>query len=455
MKFLSFESLLKNQKPENKLNNSNNHNELSETKENYDSIGLKTSTKMFFENVSLSKLNVVTSRTIQSGFLKTKTYNNEKKNNYFRLRQYGDKRIKILLECYKDDSLKKVKFIIDLDNVDQVDLKENLNTIYLSKDNEKCSLDAGNKKNTLIWLNAICENCGFNEINNYQSRDLKTKNYLSNSTKNLQLNEKTTVKLNKIETSDLEKKFQPKTDPKSNSNKIIAGFAASSVGSYDLCNAHLEKIFQKKSNEPNTDFNKSTNFLDSLLMHHESDDPSIKKSYIDLQECLSGIDSHSQSRSESNIKVANQNDLETSKSVNSLFKISPKKKAVLDEEYSVFVENTYYNFMENTNTQPHNDYINYTETFDDQNHDLGLRYVPLEVLEIENSPIYYSTEYYNRNKYLKDMANQNQNVVSKNAVSKNKIHTRNFDQNKMYTEWDAIRTQALKTTQAEFKRPSS
>ena len=42
------------------------------------------------------------------------------KNNYFVLRQYGEKRVKILLESYKDDSLKKLKFIIDLDNVEQV-----------------------------------------------------------------------------------------------------------------------------------------------------------------------------------------------------------------------------------------------------------------------------------------------------------------------------------------------
>ncbi len=127
-----FDSLLKSQK----LDANNRVKKRDDAK----TLGARN-TKMFLTE-NLSKLNSVKSTTVYSGYLKTKTQNTEKKvnyskiqnvicesakwsasnlkNNYLVLRQYGEKRVKLLLESYKDESLKKLKFIIDLDNVDQV-----------------------------------------------------------------------------------------------------------------------------------------------------------------------------------------------------------------------------------------------------------------------------------------------------------------------------------------------
>lgn len=108
------------------------------------------------------------------------------------------------------------------------------------------------------------------------------------------------------------------------------------------------------------------------------------------------------------------------------------------------VSHGYYNTAENI---PNNDYINYTETFDSvyQNFDHDLNYVPLEV--VENSKIFYTSEY--NKKYLKE--NNSSVKTNKKAPSTNLFNLEKISSG--YTAWDAERTQALKHTQTEFKRP--
>jgi len=123
------------------------------------------------------------------------------------------------------------------------------------------------------------------------------------------------------------------TGASSTNKKKIAGIAAASVGSFDLCNAHLDNIF--KNSTPSFSENKSI----SLLMTHQDTVNAAKESYIDLQECLSGLDFESATNNTSTIdsrKLANkliESDL--SQSFSSSEKLNHRKLS-FDEDNSVF-----------------------------------------------------------------------------------------------------------------------
>ena len=58
----------------------------------------------------------------------------------------------------------------------KIDLRETENRIILTRGNEYCCLDAGDKKNAFSWLNKICRYCGFDEItNHYEPNKLNKK----------------------------------------------------------------------------------------------------------------------------------------------------------------------------------------------------------------------------------------------------------------------------------------
>ena len=152
-----------------------------------------------------------------------------------------------------------------------MDLKEKSNSICLTNQIEKCLLIASNKENTFIWLELLCNYCDFNQTSeNNTSIDIRTGN-------------------KGIETS---KNIPKKSAAKNIIGKTIAGNAASSVGSYDLCNPYLENIFRKKSNPEMKKIYNQSNRMDfnqcSILV--ESDHGLLPKDYIDLNNCMSGLE---------------------------------------------------------------------------------------------------------------------------------------------------------------------
>lgn len=462
-KLFSFEALLKNQKFDYKLN---------EKKKNDNS-------KMFMALTNSFKLKGLNAKTLKSNYLFIRINKNERKNNFIILRQYGETNKKILLECYKDNSLKKLKSIIDLDNVEQVDFNEKSCTIFLSKSvNENCSIDAVNKELAIEWLSIICKHCGFSEIKSI-SEDLKIIN-VNNS--NLS-KENNTISIQNEDTT-LNNYLRNKTEKNiiqsvTLTNKKIAGVAAYSVGSFDLCNRQLENFFEKNKNEIN-EYAKMNSLVDN-----KEDVSMLKDSYIDLKECLSGLDDSEsfkqltikKNRSFDSLdentpliiqyndnysvfdldiglqqKYSSSNDLKATNRANIDNKviISPGIIYQQSENHKMIksladVSHGYYNTTKNV---PNNDYINYTETFDSvyQNFDYDLNYVPLVVVE-KKSPTSYTSEY--NKKYLKETKSSNQ--TSKKLNSKDLFYMGKISSG--YTAWDAERTQALKHTQTEFKRP--
>ncbi len=140
---------------------------------------------------------------------------------------------------------------------------------------------------------------------------------------------------------------KPKTKAKSiepvlsSNKKVIAGIAATSVGSYDLCNDHLDKIFKKNSSELDQSNGQGSNMLAALFNQNKL--ASKPDSYIPLQDCQSGKDQqpHRLNKSESSVRVGERTArLESSdgvsQSTSSLEKFNISTKAEYDEDYSIF-----------------------------------------------------------------------------------------------------------------------
>lgn len=163
----------------------------------------------------------------------------------------------------------------------KIDFNEKTNTICLSKSvNENCLLEGENKKITVDWLSVICKNCGFSEIKTdnevLKMFDVSQKTLLNASQAETIQNKHEESKSNKK--TSTEKKIN-QSETLTNKNKKIAGLAAYSVGSFDLCHGQLEKIFEKSNKNQHEQLYSSK---DNFQMP--------KESYIDLKECLSGLD---------------------------------------------------------------------------------------------------------------------------------------------------------------------
>lgn len=131
----------------------------------------------------------------------------------------------------------------------------------------------------------------------------------------------------------------------SSNKKVIAGIAATSVGSYDLNTGHLEKIFKKNTiSELEQGNDQGSNTLKAFLYSRQPD------SYIPLQDCVSGIDNKTQqsqyrlNKSESNAQpqqLQHTQCMESSdgmsQSLSSLERLNiSSTKVDYDEDYSVF-----------------------------------------------------------------------------------------------------------------------
>ena len=147
-----------------------------------------------------------------------------------------------------------------------MDLKEKSNSICLTNQTEKCFLIATKKEITFIWLELLCNYCDFNQTSEKNtSIDIQTGNKKTETFKNI----------------------PKKSLVKNIFGKTIAGNAASSVGSYDLCNPYLENIFRNKFNP---DMKKIYGHKNQSNFLAVSDHQLFPKDYIDLNNCMSGVE---------------------------------------------------------------------------------------------------------------------------------------------------------------------
>ncbi len=161
-------------------------------------------------------------------------------------------------------------------------------------------MEASDKENILLWLNFICENCGFNEIilnSENGTSENNSNNYLLNQKIELKNKKETNSFKSKIETninSDNRPRVESvKSGKVSTKNKDIAGKAAYSVGSFNLENLFKknklsEDLDTKSSNiffEPSSHFHSSYSVFGSNQINNDS---MTKENYINLKECQSG-----------------------------------------------------------------------------------------------------------------------------------------------------------------------
>jgi len=190
--------------------------------------------------------------------------------------------------------------------------------------NELCSLEADNKNLTTVWLNTICQCCGFNEINNNFHQDqLNILNVKQARQKNISQTPHSYQNTHERVTNKHSQIDSPNKNPID--KKVIAGIAAASVGSYDLCNTHLENFFKNKTS------NFGENNVNSILSTSQSGKNLAKENYIVLQECLSGLDFEPVTKS--NTIESNKSDF--SNSFSSSEKLNHRKQS-FDEDNSVF-----------------------------------------------------------------------------------------------------------------------
>lgn len=147
-------------------------------------------------------------------------------------------------------------------------------------------------------LSLICKNCGFNEVtsnlNGYRQprmhqnilqqttgRQQQTANFIKPNSPNSK--SLTTNFYNLFKTRATNNKTQQPGGGVNNLNKSIAGVAALSVGSYDLCHAKLDSIFDKENN--NHDRKPTSKYTEN-------------DGYLKLDECVSGTDNESEKREE-------------------------------------------------------------------------------------------------------------------------------------------------------------
>ncbi len=165
-------------------------------------------------------------------------------------------------------------------------MRETENKIILSKSNEFCILDAGDRRNAFLWVNKICKNCGFDEITNNNNQLVanskqKQKKTNVNST-NSSLHEDSSSEATKNMSLTIQNNNNNNNNSissTSNFNKPVAGIAALSVGSFHM---KLDNIFKKKPNDNNSNKPK--------LKLSKSETENIKENYVFLQDFMSGLD---------------------------------------------------------------------------------------------------------------------------------------------------------------------
>lgn len=296
--------------------------------------------KLFLDSKIIKQLESINSTILISGYLRGKTNFRDEKKNYFILRKYNNEiKNKFLLECYKDSSFKKAKYIIDVDYVDQIDLRDTENRIILTRANEYCCLDAGDKKNTFNWLNKICKNCGFDEItNSFDQDEPKLNKKLNKTSKKIESNntsirdKSSNFEANTTKTNSNSSKSNSNSISASNSssNKPVAGIASLSVGSFHM---KLDNIFKKKTNDSLKTRKSSVN------SHQGNESESRKENYVFLKECMSGLDK--EDKSNKCDKKSNKNGkLNFLDSFNSLDMISQRKLGKFLDENSIKVDHS-------------------------------------------------------------------------------------------------------------------
>lgn len=195
--------------------------------------------------------------------------------------------------------------------VKKIDLKETENKIVLTRANEYCVLNAGDKRNAFIWLNKICKNCGFDEITNNKpehasaqqvAKDLSKLIASTNNRSNTKLqtsansfilendssiesktNNANAHNISTSSNSNSSNSSSSNNNQIQNPNKPVAGIAALSVGSFHF---KLDSLFKKKTSNQANISSKKTVKQKSLS---EGDDiETQKENYVMLKECSSG-----------------------------------------------------------------------------------------------------------------------------------------------------------------------
>lgn len=188
----------------------------------------------------------------------------------------------------------------------------------MKRDADYCIIDAGNKTNLHSWLNLLCKSCGFNEVTkeNHDKNHIKydendkfmLRTLLTSSAKNELIKKLTNTFLSSKATSQKERhspifgnlivsnvlnNHQNDKEIKNvHNSKSVAGIAASSIGTLDLCNPRLDFLFDKNNNRTkHTIFDvlkndKSRSHADLSMNQLETSQR--KDSYLYLEECLSG-----------------------------------------------------------------------------------------------------------------------------------------------------------------------
>lgn len=173
-------------------------------------------------------------------------------------------------------------------------MKEKQNLIYLKRDetSEFCLLGSSDKVYLRQWLSVLCKNCGFSEIYSIKSHEKTSKSTEKKTLRDLlNLTETTKKKSNNFlirKSKDLQQSLAGNLNNLKNSNnksaKTIAGKAALSVGSFDLCNNPiLDVLFKKHYKE-----NKIEKFNYLNLINIPASPQTIKESYLCLEQCVSG-----------------------------------------------------------------------------------------------------------------------------------------------------------------------
>ncbi|CAF1079869.1 unnamed protein product [Brachionus calyciflorus] len=198
-----------------------------------------------------------------------------------------DNNKKLYLESIGENNLPN--FLIDLDNVDQIDLNDKKKTIYLRRieSNETCLLTATDKTILKEWLKVLCLSCGFHE-------SYKIKTTKNNRTLRELLN-KTSHDANKpnfkISSSILKKQYQNLIVGSVNVNfkiKQIVGSISPLVGSLTE-HSTLNVLF------PVNNKNKENKIQ--------------KLDYLCLEDCQSGADDHQSQLIDQTFSTKSLNDL--------------------------------------------------------------------------------------------------------------------------------------------------
>lgn len=314
---------------------------------------------------------------------------------------------KYFIESYMiyNNSLRKLHFIIDLEKVDQIDLRQNDNMILLRQANEYCKLQTESKATLKSWMKILCQNCGFSNI--YGKKKASQSSPLKEN-KNMPLKNSHSNEL----TCQLNKNVGFINN--SNSQNPIAGILATSVGSI---NAKLDHIFKDK-----IQYSNQISYLNSSIDENVNPD-----SYVNLEECQSGTsNTHKKTRySKKQYESFNSLDeegyaniIKTDSSDSSVFENMDEKTLFKSKISAGFIGS-----LENINS--------------DRNFNLvpkPLMYVPLEV-------VYNASSQSSTDKPGSIVSNNNDETFKRSKTS-----TVNFVQNEQmfYTDWDKIRSEALK-----------